>query len=105
MTREVGILDFSIINILYSGNTTNMRVHMDNYHKNLGDNVSKRLPTPKQLKLATCIQAGSLEKRMCAKKKGQIDDSLDKLLVMEVLPLSLVENEHFQKFVKLLDTR
>ncbi|XP_069134524.1 E3 SUMO-protein ligase ZBED1-like [Argopecten irradians] len=88
------------------GNTTNLAVHLDMYHTELsatGTTVKQKLTGLKQAKLSFEVPKSTAG--ISSLKSTEIDDALLQLLCQKALPISLVDNAFFKKFVGLLNPR
>ena len=87
-----------------------MQFHLDHYHKDLntecyGEVKDKGLQT-KQLRIDLKLnEIQTLTGRLTKSKVDDVNDALLRMLVSKVLPISLVENEDFQRFCGLLEPR
>ncbi len=103
------------IKLKHSGNTTNLLKHLKCKHfqqyeeclKEIEDEKrSKRSKTecPKQLTLKKTLDKATFYRKESTKRKN-IDNALIEMIVTDLQPTSVVEDNGFQKFVSVLDPR
>lgn len=100
--------DLILINahFFFTGNTTNLQFHLDSQHKLKAPEEKSTQPKIDQFnKDAKESSERFVSPRLSKTKQDQIDDALLKLMIGKVLPFSLVENEKFKEFVRLLEPR
>ncbi|XP_048753925.2 E3 SUMO-protein ligase ZBED1-like [Ostrea edulis] len=85
------------------GNTTNFKNHIDSEH---GGSLPKNMPTKQhQPSIDTFVNSNTQKGKLNVDRQHKIDDSLNKLIVGKVIPISIVENVYFRDFVALLEPR
>jgi hypothetical protein len=97
--------------IFTTGNTTNLMAHLNQAHlEEMPGVVPKKKKTQCQTKLTqpTTSSQSFISASTCTMnndRRKTLNDALIKLLAGKILPLSLVDNELFKNFIKLLDPR
>ncbi|KAL5022683.1 hypothetical protein ScPMuIL_001838 [Solemya velum] len=95
----------------FKGNTTNLQFHLDHDHRDLGSAVTSAVQ--KQQKLHNLANQPTIQGILQSTRSSalpvaiqkDIDNSLMKIMVGKVLPLSLVDSEYLKTFVSKLDSR
>ena len=94
----------------FSGNTTNVQFHLDHYHKDLnteryGEVKDKGLQSKQPRIDLRLNDIHTLTCRLTKSKVDDVNDALLRMLVSNVLPISLVDNEDFQRLCGPLEPR
>uniref|UniRef100_A0A1X7U5T4 BED-type domain-containing protein n=1 Tax=Amphimedon queenslandica TaxID=400682 RepID=A0A1X7U5T4_AMPQE len=97
-----------------SGNTSNLFKHLQSNHKDEYAAVEKhRLEQASQKKMKVAVKQPSLKESFAiaqpygkeSQRKKKLDDVLVKMIATDLQPISIVNDQDFQNFLKAIDSK